>query len=578
MACLALPWVSAPAQQKAAPRVDAAALVNAAQNGGEWVTYGRDYAETHYSPLTQINDSNVKRLGLAWSLTTGSPAGAAVESTPLFHDGTLYGSLAWNVMFAADARTGKMKWRWDPGIKRDKIQRLCCGAVNRGVALYNGKVYQGMLDGRVVALDKNTGKLVWSVQDTVPDGDVTLTSALRVVKGKVIVGSSGAEHGVRGYFTAYDAETGKRVWRFYTVPGNPSRGFEHPDLKAAARTWTGRWWEQGGGGTVWDAMAYDPEADLLYVGTGNGGPWNRNYRSPGGGDNLYLSSILAVKPDTGTLAWYFQTTPGDQWDYAATQPLVLADLTINGKPRKVIMQSPKNGFFYVLDRLTGQFIAGNKLLRRVTWAKGLDGKGRPVEAKGARYKDQQVLISPGQDGAHTWQPMAFSPVTKLVYVPAKESATVYTPDLGYRYAAGYWNTGTTTVGSLRPPNTRVRPPDPPAKMPQPEGAEVQPLLEGGFLAAWDPVANREVWRATGSGIGPNGGGTLATAGNLVFHGNHAFDAKTGKVLWTVEALSGVADPITYMLDGKQYVALLARPGAENRLFVFALDAKQPLPR
>ncbi|MFM2125615.1 MAG: hypothetical protein RL328_2066 [Acidobacteriota bacterium] len=578
--CAAIPWTVATAQQKgAAPaRVDMAALLNAAKDGNQWVTYGRDYAETHYSPLKLINDANVKRLGLAWSLETGSPAGAAVESTPLFHNGTLYGSLAWNVMFAADARTGKMKWRWDPEIKRERIQGLCCGAVNRGVALYNGKVYQGMLDGRVVALDANTGKLVWSVQDTAPESDVTLTSAVRVVKGKLIVGSAGAEHGVRGYFTAYDAETGKRLWRFYTVPGDPSKPVEHPDLKAAARTWTGQWWKQGGGGTVWDAMAYDPEADLLYVGTGNGGPWNRNYRSPQGGDNLYIASILAVKPDTGKLAWYFQTTPGDQWDYASTQPLVLADLTINGRARKVIMQAPKNGFFYVLDRLTGEFVTGNKLLQRVTWATGLDAKGRPVEAKGARYKDQAVLISPGQDGAHNWQPMSFSPITKLVYVTAKESATAYTPDLGFRFAAGYWNTGTTTAGPRRPPNTQVKWPEPPETMPQPEGGAAQPVLGFSFLAAWDPVANREVWRAMGPGIGgTNGGGTLATAGNLVFHGNHAFDAKTGKVLWTVEGLSGVADPITYMLDGKQYVAMLARPGPSNRLFVFALDAKRPLP-
>ena len=560
-------------------RVNSRALVNAAGNGDEWLMYGRDYGETHYSPLSQINDKNVSGLGLAWTYETESPAGAAIQATPLFHNGVLYGSLGWNIMFAVDARTGTLKWRWDPEIKREKIARLCCGPVNRGVALYEGKVYQGMLDGRVVALDQETGTIVWSTQDTVPESDMILTSAVRVVKGKVIVGSSGAEHGVRGYFSAYDAETGERAWRFYTVPGDPSKPFEHSELEMAAKTWTGEWWKQGGGGTVWDAMAYDSDADILYVGTGNGSPWNRSYRSPQGGDNLFLASIIAVKPDTGRMVWFYQTTPGDHWDYTAAQPIVLADLVISGRPRKVIMQAPKNGFFYVLDRITGEFISGQKFVEHVTWATGIDAKGRPIEAKGARYTNQAVVISPGPIGAHAWQPMSFSPLTDLVYLPGQESSFTYTPDLNYRYEPGFWNTGTSVGRNRRPVDAPfAAPPKPETGIPQPEGADRQPAAHESFLVAWDPVTNSERWRLTGPGIGGfRGGGTLATAGNLVFHGNHAFDATTGETLWTVDGLAGVADPITYMLDGKQYVAMLARPGSANRLFVFTLDAKEPLP-
>ena len=413
------------------------------------------------------------------------------------------------------------------------------------------------------------------MQDTVPDGETILTSAVRIVKGKVIVGSSGAEHGVRGYFTAYDAETGKRAWRFYTVPGDPGRPFEHSELKMAATTWKGEWWKAGGGGTVWDAMAYDEVADLLYVGTGNGSPWNANYRSPGGGDNLFLSSILAVKPDTGKMAWYFQTTPGDTWDYTATQPLILADIAINGKPRKVIMQAPKNGFFYVLDRLTGEFISGKKFAKRVTWATGLDAKGRPIEAKGARYTTQAITVSPGNGGAHNWQPMSFSPLTGLVYLPGNESQSTYTPDTNYKYTPGFWNTGT-NVGRRPPDAPFVAPAKSEAGIPTPEGAADQPVGQGGFLVAWDPTTNSERWRLTGAATGGSGG-TLATAGNLVFRGNTAINATTGETLWTVAGLNGVASPMTYMLDGKQYVAMLARPNPGNRLFVFTLDANEPMP-
>jgi quinohemoprotein ethanol dehydrogenase len=560
-------------------RVDQNALKNAAKNGDEWVTYGRDYAETHYSPLKQIDPTNVSRLGLAWSWETGSPSGGRVEGTPLFSNGVLYGSLAWDVLFAVDARTGKMKWKYDPDIPRQHISQVCCGPVNRGVALYNGKVYAGLLDGRLIALDQETGKKLWEVQTLIDPGAI-ITGAVRVVKGKVIVGNSGAEQAVRGYFTAYDAETGKMAWRFYTVPGDPSKPFEHPELAMAAKTWTGEWWKYGGGGTTWDAMAYDPDADILYVGTGNGGPWTQVYRSPGGGDNLFLASVVAVKPETGKMVWHFQETPGDDWDYTSVQPIVLADLQINGRQRKVLLHAPKNGFFYVLDRLTGEFISGEKYAKRVTWASGLDSKGRPIEAKGNRATlTRPVLISPGPGGAHNWQPMAFSPQTGLVYIPGQESSGTYRINPDFAYTQGIRNTGmASSLGPLRPDgNPTPIAADPKAVPPQePEGAEKQPKATGGFLVAWDPVTQKERWRVTNAG-GFGGGGALATGGNLVFQGAVAYNAQTGDKLWESDLGGTNVTPISYMMDGKQYITLFARSYPGNRLFTFVLDGKEAIP-
>ncbi len=572
--------VTASAQK---PRhVDDAALRNAGKNGEEWLTYGGDYAETHFSVLKQIDATNVKRLGLAWSLDVQNPAGGNIEATPLFVDGVLYTSLAWGQLLAVDARTGKTKWRWDseiPQAEKQRIQGLCCGPVNKGVAIYNGRVYAGLVDGTLVALDQEKGTPIWRVKVT-DDDDMILTAAVRVVKGKVIVGSSGAEQAVRGHFSAYDANTGKMVWRFYTVPGDPSKGFEHPELAMAAKTWKGEWWKLGGGGTVWDSMAYDPEADILYVGTGNGGPWNQNYRSPGGGDNLFLSSIVAVKPDTGKMVWYFQTTPGDTWDFTAVQPLILADIPINGRMRKVIMEAPKNGFFYVLDRITGEFINGDKFVRRMTWATGLDAKGRPIEAKGARFTSEPIQISPGAGGGHNWHPMSYSPITRIVYIPGQESNWTYTPDPNFKMTKGYWNTGMqmgrrpTALGPDGQP--APAPPRPTGPVKQPEGAENAPQVTGGFLLAWDPSANKERWRLMDVPGGFTGGGTLATAGNLVFHGARAYNAETGEALWHADIGTGQVTPITYMLDGKQYVAIMGR-NPSGRLFVFALDANEPIP-
>jgi len=557
-------WIASGQQPK---KVDTSALRNAAKNGEEWLTHGHDYAETHFSPLKQIDFTNVKRLGLAWTWETQAPNGSSVEAPMLVSNGVMYGILGWDVIFAIDARTGQFKWRWDPEIPRTVMKGICCTPSNRGVAMYNGRIYAGMLDGTLAAIDLETGKPAWRTKVT-ENSDTILTSPVRIVKGKVIVGSSGADNAARGFFAAYDADTGKQVWRFYTVPGDPSKGFEHPELAIAAKTWTGEWWKTGGGGgTVWDGMAYDEIADILYVGTGNGGPWNAAVRSPQGGDNLFLSSIIAVKPDTGKMVWYFQETPGETWDFTAVQNIILANLRIGGKDRKVLLHAPKNGFFYVLDRITGEFISGEKYVKRMTWATGLDAKGRPIEAKGARWKDSPVMTYPGVFGGHNWQPMSFSPLTKLVYIPGQERSSSYAPEANYQYKPGAFNTANALGGGANGP------------APEPEGADKQPKASGGFLLAWDPVTQKERWRITGPGVGgyDGGGGTLVTSGNLVFHGNAAYDATTGQKLWETDMLDRAVTPISYMLDGKQYVSVIARPGPAARVFTFVLDGKTPAP-
>lgn len=546
-----------------------------------WVSHGRDYAETRHSPLTQIDKSNVKRLGLTWSVAVGIDG--KIETTPLVANGILYGTSAWSAVYAIDATTGALKWQWDPGLVRGGHPadgpRFCCGPVNRGVALYRDKVYVGLLDGRLVALNADTGRPVWTVQTTPAGSDYSITGAPRVVKGKVVIGNGGGEYGVRGYLSAYDAETGDRVWRFYTVPGDPAKPFEDPAQERAAKTWTGEWWKYGGGGTPWDGLAYDAEADLLYVGTGNGSPWDRNFRSPGGGDNLYLSSIVALRPDTGAYVWHYQTTPGDHWDYNAAQSMVLADLTIQGRPRKVIMQAPKNGFFYVIDRLTGEFLSGAPFIN-VTWASGIDAKGRPIEVPRARYGTDPMRITPGPGGAHNWPPMAWNPSTKLAYFVGQEIGSVYSRNPAMSYQLGRFNTGTNfdpiglqgggAVGAA--PVQVVAPPSTAA----PEAFAASPLGRG-FLVAWDPVAQKERWRIAA----PGGGGNLSTASDLVFGSDgsgrfFAVDAATGDKLWETQLFPGVATPVTYLLDGKQYVSVMSG-SVRGRIFTFVLDGSTPMP-
>ncbi len=528
-----------------------AAAVQAAPPAPQnWLSYGRTPDEQRFSPLDGIDAASVGGLGLAWYADL--PANRGQEATPIVADGKLYVSTAWSIVQAYDAKSGALLWTYDPQVPRETGVNACCDAVNRGVALWNGSLFVGTLDGRLVAIDAKTGRQRWTVQTTDRSKPYTITGAPRVIKGKVIIGNGGAEYGVRGYVSAYDAATGKRAWRFYTVPGDPAKPFENPVLAKAAKTWAGQWWKHGGGGTVWDSMAYDPALDLLYIGTGNGSPWNRKLRSDGKGDNLFLSSIVALRPSTGEYVWHYQTTPGDEWDYTATQSIILADLTIDGVARKVLMQAPKNGFFYVLDRESGKLISAKPFIP-VNWASGIDpASGRPIENPAARYSEtgKPFMQMPGPLGAHSWYPMAFSPRTGLVYLPAQELATPYAAEAKPRFNAKGWNTGVAMGAEPLPRDPKVM-------------AALRAGLKG-YLLAWDPVAQKEVWRADHGQ--PFNGGTLATAGDLVFQGDasgvlHAYGARDGRDLWRFDTQSPImAAPVAYAVDGVNYIAVLAGYG------------------
>jgi quinohemoprotein ethanol dehydrogenase len=545
----------------------------------DWPSHGLDYAETRYSKLDQVNTDTVNKLGLVWSYDLQSTRG--VEATPLVVDGIMYVTASWSVVHAIDARSGKALWTFDPKVDRAKGYRGCCDVVNRGVALHQGKVYVAAYDGRLIALDAASGKPVWE-KDTLIDHahSYTITGAPRVFKGKVIIGNGGAEYGVRGYVTAYDAATGEQKWRWFTVPGDPSKPFEDESMAAAAKTWDpgNRYWEAGGGGTVWDTLAFDPELNLLYVGTGNGSPWARDERSPKGGDNLYLASIVALNPDTGKYVWHYQETPGDNWDYTSTQPMILADLAIDGRPRKVILHAPKNGFFFVIDRTNGRFISAKNFVD-VNWATGYDANGRPIEIAAARDGAKPYDAIPGPFGAHNWHPMSFNPQTGLVYLPAQHVPLNLMDDKTWKFnesapgrahSALGWNTA------------KLLNAQPPASKPM------------GRLVAWDPVAQKQVWGV--EYVSPWNGGTLTTAGRLVFQGTAdgrlvAYDAKTGAKLWETATGTGVvAAPVTYMVDGQQYVSVavgwggvygLAQRATERQgpgtVYTFALGGNAPKP-
>jgi quinohemoprotein ethanol dehydrogenase len=537
-----------PAEAAATPaphaQVDAARLVGADKEPGNWMTYGRTYSEQRFSPLNKVNADNVKDLGLAWYYDLDTDRGQ--EATPIVVDGVMYISTAWSLVKAFDAKTGKLLWAYDPKVGREILIHVCCDAVNRGVAVWKGKVYFGTIDGRLIALDAGTGKVVWSVDTIDKTKPYTITSAPRVFNDKVVIGNSGSEYGVRGYMSAYDTESGKLLWRTYTVPGDPSKGFENPAMELAAKTWNGKWWERGGGGTIWGGISYDPDLDMLYFGTANGVEWDQKHRSPAGGDNLYLASIIALKGSTGEYMWHYQVVPGDVWDYDATQDVVLADLTIDGKPRKVAMQAGKDGYIYVLDRKIGELISANNFVP-VNWAKGIDMKtGRPIEVPEARYDKtgKMFQINPGPGGGHNWQPMAFNPQTGLVYIPAQSEPFPFASDKNFK---------PTTVGNNMAIDL--------AKLTVAADATKKALKdEKGFLLAWDPVHQKEVWRY--QHMGPWASGIMTTAGNLVFQGTaahefSAYRADNGQKLWSAPTQTAVlAGAMTYEVDGEQYVATL----------------------
>jgi len=558
------------ANAQAPAMVTAKRLTRADSEPGQWLAIGRTTDEQRYSPLARIDTENVGKLGLAWFADFDTNRGQ--EATPLAIDGVLYVSTAWSKVKAYDARTGQLLWAYDPKVPGEFAGRGCCDVVNRGIAAWNGRIYLGSYDGRLVALDARTGAVVWEVLTLDHNKPVTSTGAPRIVKGKVIIGNAGGEFGVRGYISAYDAATGKLVWRFYTVPGNPADPVEAPILKAAAKTWNGNWWDLGGGGTVWDGIVYDERLNLVYFGTGNGTPWNRAYRGTGGGDNLFLASIIALNADTGAYVWHYQQVPGEAWDYDATSPLMLADLKIGGKKRRVLMQASKNGFFYVHDAKTGAVISAQNFVT-TNWATGVDPKtGRPVVNPEIRYDEtgKAALTQPGGQGAHGWHPMSYSPQTGLIYFSAVETNTVFKSAANFKALPMGANTG------LQFPV----PPDE-VKVTLPREARSQ-------LVAWDPVKQHEVWR-TGV-LGTIGGGTLATAGGLVFQGTNkgrfvAYRATDGKELWSMEAQTGVvAAASSFELDGEQYIAVsagygLVRYGMSNhsRLLVFKLGGTAELP-
>jgi quinohemoprotein ethanol dehydrogenase len=522
--------------------VDDAALADESR-GENWLAFGRTYSEQRFSPLEQINRSNVTGLGIDWYLDL--PADRGLVSTPLVVDGVMYFVGSMNRVRAVDAATGELLWEYDPEVAlygADNRMRIGWEH-NRGVAFWKGKVFAATWDGRLKGIDAATGREIWSAMTVDPDSALYITGAPKVFKGKVLIGNGGTEWAAnRGYVTAYDAETGEQLWRFYIVPGNPANGFESEAMRMAAETWTGEWWRYGGGGNAWHGFTYDAELDTLYIGTGNGSPWNRKIRSPDGGDNLFLCSIVALDPDTGEYRWHYQTTPGESWDYNSNMDIVLADLEIAGREVKALMHAPKNGFFYVIDRQTGKLISAEPYTV-TSWAKSIDLEtGRPVEVAGARYEDGEATVAPGPVGGHNWHAMSYNPLTGLAYIPTIHGSAIYSDEIldldtwrspYFRYDAG--------VRTAPGPNPRA------------DGVTSS-------LQAWDPVRQQRVWEIPMSGIWNPG--TLTTAGYLVFQGRadghlFAYDAATGKVLWSVYLGNGIsAPPVTYAVDGRQYLALL----------------------
>ena len=546
-------------------KVDGAFIRANARTSRDWPSHSLDYAETRFSRLTQINAENVKALGLVWAYDLESQRG--VEATPLVVDGVMYVSASWSVVHAIDVRNGKRLWTYDPDVPREAGYRGCCDVVNRGVAVYKGRIYIATYDGRLVALDAVSGRVIWT-KDTIIDRSrsYTITGAPRVYKDKVLIGNGGAEYGVRGYVTAYDAATGAQRWRWFVVPGDPSKPFEDASMAKAAKTWdpSGKYWEAGGGGTPWDTMAFDPDLNLVYIGTGNGSPWARSKRSPAGGDNLYLASIVALNPDTGKYVWHYQENPGENWDFTATQPMILADLKIDGTPRKVILHAPKNGFFFVIDRTNGKFISAKNFVEGVNWATGYDKDGRPIETPEARFVDRPREIIPSPYGAHNWHPMSFNPMTGFAYLPVQNIPVNLMDNKNWKFGG---NTPGEPHGGLGWNLAMYANVEPPKSKPF------------GRLVAWDPVNQKEAWRV--EHVSPWNGGTLTTAGNLVFQGTAdgrfaAYNATTGEKLWETATGTGVvAGPITYFVDGRQYVSVAVGWGGVYGVMHRATERRGP---
>lgn len=519
---------------------------------GDWALYGLDHAEQRFSTLEQITPENVSKLGLAWSMEL-PPQARSMQGTPLAINGVLYFSTSLSRVYAVDAKTGEQLWEYDPqvGTQHPRVLRTSHQG-SRGIGYHDGAILLASLDGRLISIDAKTGEENWSV-DTIEEKDSrkVITGAPRVFDGKVIVGNSGADFGTRGYVTTYDASTGKQLWRFYTVPGNPADGFEDETQAMAAKTWSGEWWRWGGGGTVWNGMTYDEALNRIYIGVGNSSNYDPAQRSPDGGDNLFLASIVALDADTGAYVWHYQQNPREAWDWKATNEMILTDMDIGGESRPVLMQAAINGFFYILDRRDGKLLSAEKY-GKATWAEKVDLEtGRPVEVENARYEDGPVTFYPSQLGVHNWQAASYDPDEGLMFIPSMQLPGKYwtTPEkakeaeqfvLGqkhYEFALG----SRFSLANLDPEDGK------------------------GSLVAWDPKAGKARWTVKYD-TGWNGG-TMATKSGLVFQGDaagvfHAYDARSGKELWTFNVGNGVlAPPVTYLVDGEQYVTLLVGYGA-----------------
>jgi len=569
-------------------QIDDARMANAASEPQNWLLHSGTHMAQNYSALDQINVGNIKDLKPAWQLEFDTNRGQ--ESTPIVVDGVAYVTTAWSKVYAVDAKTGKQLWFYDPKVPGQSGAKGCCDVVNRGAAVYKGRVYSGTWDGRLIALDARTGKLVWSTQTVDPDSVLTVTSAPRIANGLVYIGNAGGDFGGRGYVTAYHADTGKQAWRFYLTPGDPKKkdGAASDDIMdtLVQPTWPGPHNEYRGGANVWNSMVYDPEFDQVLLATGDGFPWNRHFRSEGKGDNLFIASIVALDAKTGKYKWHYQETPGESWDLDAIADIVLADLPVDGKVRKVAMHAPKSGLFWVLDRQTGRAISGVPFVAGVNWTFGLDpATGKPI-MNPAAYYDNKTPVRVGPNSAHSWHPVSFSPKTGLMYLQANQTPPpLWTPKPTYEWIKGVDNVGLYMFGGPIPAETLARTPP-----------EDKSIPRASWLMAWNPVTQAPAWKTEA-----RGGGVLATAGNLVFQGEarnlmgtlNAYRADTGEKVWSFPVPNAIhTSPVSYMIDGEQYILLPMGAGGTNallgggpdvrenrngRLVAFKLNGKATLP-
>ena len=543
---------------------------------GSWLTYGQTYKEERFSHLTQINPNTVSRLGLAWAKTIGEME--RMQATPLVVDGIMYVNNGTSVVYALDATTGNEVWSFDPRTDRSFSRYAFDLPTNRGVAVYKGRVYIATFDGRLIAIDAQNGKQIWDIDTWDPRGGgrFNITGAPRVAKDKIFIGQGSGESGKRrGYVTAYNAETGEIDWRFFLVPGNPNEPFEHPEMEMAAKTWGGEWWKLGGGGTAWNTLFYDEELNILYIGVGNGAPWPRTIRSPGGGDDLFLTAIVSVDVDTGRMNWYYQTSPGDNWDYTATQDITLSEMEVDGVMRKVLLQAPKNGFFYVIDRITGELLRAHPYTDGITWATHVDmNTGRPVENPDAYYDDNPQWILPANAGAHNWEPQSWDEDKGIMYFYYHDYPNFYSLDESFVKTGVYKQreTGLSLgigFGEYRRNLEAKAGPRPETK---------------GFITAFDPLTGEHIWRHELDVAFT--GGVLATQSGILFHpeGNGRFTVRStldGSPIWHFDTYGRFSSSImNYMIDGTQYVGTIVSGnqarGLKGTVLVFKIDGTHEL--